>query len=114
VLTIPAFLADELGRHLAPGAERTSSSPRRPVHRSGERTWVVASGRPPCRAGLSPAPTFHHLRHSAAALAIAQVAHPKAIQARLGHVSITTTLNLYGHLFPSLDVDSRSARRRPR
>jgi integrase len=30
---------------------------------------------------------------------------PKAIQARLGHASITTTLNLYGHLFPSLDVE---------
>jgi integrase len=28
-----------------------------------------------------------------------------AIQARLGHASITTTLNLYGHLFPSLDVE---------
>jgi hypothetical protein len=31
--------------------------------------------------------------------------HPKAIQARLGHLSITTTLNTYGHLFPSLDVE---------
>jgi len=57
------------------------------------------------RAGISPAPTFHHLRHTAAALGIAQGAHPKAIQARLGHASITTTLNLYGHLFTSLDVE---------
>jgi integrase len=56
-------------------------------------------------AGISPAPTFHHPRHTAAALAIAQGAHPKAIQARLGYASITTTLNLYGHLFPSLDVE---------
>jgi integrase len=29
-------------------------------------------------------------------------AHPKEIQARLGHASITTTLDRYGHLFPSL------------
>ena len=57
------------------------------------------------RAAISPAPTFHHLRHTAAALAIAEGAHPKATQARLGHASITTTLNLYGHLFPSLDVE---------
>jgi integrase len=57
------------------------------------------------RAAISPAPTFHHLRHTAAALAIAEGAHAKAIQARLGHASITTTLNLYGHLFPSLDVE---------
>jgi len=27
--------------------------------------------------------------------------HPKAIQARLGHASIQTTLNIYGHLMPS-------------
>jgi len=43
------------------------------------------------------------LRHTAAALAIAQGAHPKVIQSRLGHASITTTLDRYGHLFPNLD-----------
>ena len=32
----------------------------------------------------------------------AKGAHPKEIQARLGHASITTTLNTYGHLWPSL------------
>lgn len=48
---------------------------------------------------------FHDLRHTAVALAIAEGAHPKAIQARLGHASITMTLNTYGHLFPSLDVE---------
>ncbi len=26
-------------------------------------------------------------------------------QERLGHASITTTLNVYGHLFPSLDEE---------
>jgi integrase len=56
-------------------------------------------------ASISPAPTFHDLRHTAAALAIAEGAHPKAIQARMGNASITTTLNTYGHLFPSLDVE---------
>ena len=30
-------------------------------------------------------------------------AHPRAIMERLGHSSITVTLNTYGHLFPSLD-----------
>ena len=34
---------------------------------------------------------------------IAQGAHPKAIQYRLGHSSITVTLDRYGHLFPALD-----------
>jgi integrase len=29
-------------------------------------------------------------------------AHPKEIQARLGHASIKTTLETYGHLMPTL------------
>jgi integrase len=47
----------------------------------------------------------HDLRHFGAAVAIASGAHPKAIMERLGHSSITTTLNVYGHLFPSLDEE---------
>jgi len=43
---------------------------------------------------------FHSTRHTHASLLIAAGVHPKAIQARLGHASITTTLNTYGHLMP--------------
>jgi integrase len=50
-----------------------------------------------------PRDRIHDLRHTAAALAIAAGAHPKAIQERLGHASITTTLDSYGHLFPAID-----------
>ena len=46
---------------------------------------------------------FHDLRHSSVALAIVAGAHPKAIQARMGHSSINVTLDRYGHLFPELD-----------
>ena len=46
---------------------------------------------------------FHDLRHTAVALAIAQGAHPKASQERMGHSSITVTLDRYGHLFPGID-----------
>jgi integrase len=46
---------------------------------------------------------FHDLRHTCAFLLIAAGAHPKLIQARLGHSSITTTLDRYGHLFPSVE-----------
>jgi integrase len=49
------------------------------------------------RAGL-PAIRFHDLRHSFAALLIAQGEHPKLIQEQLGHASITVTLDRYGHL----------------
>jgi integrase len=34
---------------------------------------------------------------------IAQGAHPRAIMERMGHSTITVTLDNYGHLFPKLD-----------
>jgi len=46
---------------------------------------------------------FHDLRHTSVALAIAAGAHPKAIQSRMGHSSISVTLDRYGHLLPELD-----------
>jgi integrase len=51
------------------------------------------------RAGLPAQVRFHDLRHTCAALLIAQGAHPKAIQAHLGHSSIQVTMDRYGHLF---------------
>lgn len=45
----------------------------------------------------------HDLRHTCAALSVAQDAHPEAIKQRLGHSTITTTLDVYGHLFPELE-----------
>jgi integrase len=47
----------------------------------------------------------HDLRHTAVALAIAAGAHPKAVQARLGHASISVTMDRYGHLFEDADAD---------
>ena len=46
----------------------------------------------------------HDLRHSYAALLIAERAHPRAIMERLGHSTITVTLDTYGHLFPSIEA----------
>ncbi len=54
-------------------------------------------------AGLPDGLRFHDLRHTCAALLIAQGAHPRAIMERLGHSNITVTLNTYGHLLPGLD-----------
>jgi site-specific recombinase XerD len=46
---------------------------------------------------------FHDLRHSHVALLIAAGEHPKVIAQRVGHASIRTTLDNYGHLFDGLD-----------
>ena len=52
---------------------------------------------------------FPDLRHTYASLLIAQGAHPKYIQAQLGHASIQTTLDRYGHLMP--DVHAAEAKK---
>jgi integrase len=44
---------------------------------------------------------IHDLRHTSVALAIAAGAHPAEIQAQLGHTSIKTTLDEYGHILPA-------------
>jgi integrase len=44
------------------------------------------------------------LRHTHAALLVAQGEHPKVIESRLGHTSISTTLDTYGHLMEGLDA----------
>jgi integrase len=46
---------------------------------------------------------FHDLRHTHAAWLIAHGEHAKTIQGRLGHASIATTLDRYGHLMDGLD-----------
>ena len=53
-------------------------------------------------AGLRTTLRFHDLRHTCAALLIAQGESPKYIQRQLRHASITTTLNVYGHLMPEV------------
>lgn len=54
--------------------------------------------------GITPPPRFHDLRHTSVAILIEQGAHPKLIQARVGHSSITMTMDTYGHLFPTADA----------
>ena len=50
--------------------------------------------------GLPTGTRFHDLRHFYASALIASGMHPKAIQARLGHATISETMDTYGHLFP--------------
>jgi integrase len=57
--------------------------------------WIAARE----AAGLDEV-NFHWLRHTYASLLIDQNVSPKKIQARLGHASITETMDTYGHLYP--------------
>jgi integrase len=54
-------------------------------------------------AGLDPDLGTHTLRRSQVALLIAQGEHPKVIADRLGHTSVKTVLDVYGHLYEGAD-----------
>lgn len=53
------------------------------------------------RAGLKHF-RLHDARHTHASLMLKQGAHPKTVQERLGHATISTTLDLYSHVVPGL------------
>jgi integrase len=104
-ITISAFTATVLSEHLecvaepGPDAVVFTNTAGKPLISSSFwqhhfRAALLAAGLD-CR--------FHDLRHTSVALAIAQGAHPKAIQTRMGHSSINVTFDRYGHLFPELD-----------
>jgi len=104
-IALPRFLCDELARHLAEWpTERDGfvfEAPEGgPLRRTNfrRRSWL-----PAVRASVGEPLRFHDMRHSHAAMLIAEGEHPKVIQARLGHSSIQVTLDTYGHLFEGLD-----------
>ncbi len=99
-VTVPHFLRDRLAEHLSSiddvhtlAFQAPQGGPIRYTSFT-RRVWQPALA----QAGL-PHMGLHALRHTCAALLISQGAHPKAIQSHLGHSSITTTLDRYGHLF---------------
>ena len=107
-IAIPAWLGEELAFHLAGhDTQYVFTAPRGgPLRRSGFRfrVWVPATVRADLE-GLR----FHDLRHTHAAWLIKAGEHPKVIQARLGHASISTTLDRYGHLMDGLDEAAAEA-----
>lgn len=69
-----------------------------------QKAVVAARDPEKCKAiGLQPitkSPKIHDLRHTHASWLIAQNVPLPVIQNRLGHESITTTIDVYGHLAP--------------
>lgn len=111
-VSLPGFLREMLAAHIAskglagdPSALLFTGPDGGPLRHSGfyRRHFkpAVRSALPPRLDGLR----FHDLRHTCVALLIAAGAHTKAIQARLGHSTSQMTLDVYGHLLPSLDDD---------
>ncbi len=53
-------------------------------------------------AGLPQELRLYDLRHSCATLLLAQGEHPKVVSERLGHASVTLTLDTYSHVLPTM------------
>ena len=60
-------------------------------------------------AGLPADATFHDLRHEFASTALAEGVPISEVSRWLGHKSITTTVDLYGHLVPEAAGRARDA-----
>lgn len=106
-VVLPRFVVDELSAHLqAVGANRSDDlifpAPEGgPIRRN---SWTYRFWKPALeRARLEKDLGTHSLRHSQVALLIAQGEHPKVIADRLGHSSVRTVLDIYGHLYEGAD-----------
>ncbi len=60
------------------------------------------------RAGVQPI-RLHDLRHTWATLALQAGVHPKVVSERLGHATISITLDVYSHVQPELDAQAAEA-----
>ena len=49
---------------------------------------------------------FHDLRHTHATVMLLQGVHPKVVQERLGHSKMSTTMDIYSHVVPSMQKDA--------
>jgi integrase len=62
------------------------------------RDLIRRSNLPPVR--------FHDLRHSHATQLLKENVHPKVVSERLGHATVSITLDLYSHVLPSMQEEA--------
>ena len=105
-VTLPAVAYDALKVHLEQ------------LQRNRGLIFTTSSGRPisprnfirhfkkTVRDANLPDLTVHGIRHSHASLLLSAAVNPKIVQERLGHSSITLTLDTYSHVIPSLQQEA--------
>jgi integrase len=116
-VTLPRFAIDELRRLRREQAEellrlgvrqtgetlvcgRADGEPHQPRSLTHEFAVLIA------RLKDVPRVRFHDLRHTHATALLRAGIHPKIAQERLGHSTITTTLDLYSHVTDSMQKDA--------
>jgi integrase len=109
---MPGFLLDAIGEHVGQfnlaGSDVLCRTPRATLLRRDYYNRVI--WRPAIvAAGLPEDTTFHDLRHTFASTALAEGVPISEVSRWLGHKSITTTVDLYGHLVPEASGRARDA-----
>jgi len=116
-ITLPAFAVEELRRLKREQAEqllkvgtrqdgktlvcgRADGAPRAPLSLTYEFARFMG------RIKDLPRVRFHDLRHSHATQLLTSGVHPKIAQERLGHSTISTTLDLYSHVSDTMQADA--------
>ena len=77
----------------------------RPIHPERFSKWFEVRA---IRSGL-PRIRLHDLRHSYATAALAANVSPKVVSERLGHASVSFTLEVYTHLLPDMQTEAAEA-----
>lgn len=97
-IPIPTELVEEL-RKMPRRSELVFTTPTgQPINRSNLHRQFKSLLK---KAGL-PSIRFHDLRHTHATLLLQAGVHPKIVQERLGHSSISMTMDIYSHVFPHM------------
>lgn len=116
-ITLPGFAVEELRRLKREQAQdllklgvrqagatllcaRADGEPHQPRSLTHEFTYLVG------RFKDLPRVRFHDLRHSHATQLLRAGVHPKIAQERLGHSTISTTLDLYSHVTDTMQEDA--------
>jgi integrase len=106
-VVLPRTITDQLAQHATQQDQTNPQAWMFPAPQGGpiRRTaWMRRVWKPALRAaGLDAGLGTHTLRRSQVALLIAQGEHPKVIADRLGHTSVQTVLDVYGHLYAGAD-----------
>src|SRR5215468_1063196 len=115
-VALPSLIVDELRRHrvtqaegLLAAGERLTDDHHVVAREDGQplqpRSLTHAFVKFMRQQGLPRIP-LHDLRHSHATHMLASGVHPKIAQERLGHSSVTVTIDLYSHVLPGMQTEA--------
>ena len=116
VVALPPLAIDTLRRHKAGQAKvRLAMGPAyedqglvcaQPNGQPWRPDGITSSFHNLVKAAGLPAIRFHDLRHTHASLLLRQGIHPKVVSERLGHSTISITLDTYSHVLPGMQQEA--------